>query len=50
MKDNNQYIDHEVRIRMLERVNQQIVARANAIIVIVTTGFLLPVLIKYFWG
>jgi hypothetical protein len=48
--NNETIIDHEVRIRMLERINQQLINRSNTLIIIVTTGFFLPVLIKYFWG
>lgn len=43
-------IDHEVRIRMLERINTQLISRSNAILVVVVSGFALPALIKYFWG
>jgi hypothetical protein len=48
--NDEQYIDHEVRIRMQERINEQLIKRANTILVVVVSGFLLPILVKFFWG
>lgn len=44
----DEYIDHELRIRMLEHVGKQTVTRLNALITIAVTGFAMPMLLKYF--
>ncbi len=44
----DEYIDHELRIRILEHTGQKTVARLNALITIAITGFALPMLVKYF--
>lgn len=44
----DEYIDHELRIRMLERIGQQTINRLNALITIAITGFAMPILVKYF--
>lgn len=43
----DEYIDHEIRIRMLEKVNQQLVTRMNALLTVAITGLLIPVVMKY---
>ena len=43
------YIDHELRIRMIERVNKQLVNRMNGLITIAVTAVILPILLKH-WG
>ncbi len=43
------YIDHELRIRMIERVNKQLVNRMNGLITIAITAVILPILLKH-WG
>lgn len=49
-KYNESYIDHEIRIRMIENVNKKNINRLNALITIVLTGFGMPMLFKYFVG
>ena len=46
----DEYIDHELRIRMLEHVNKQTISRLNMLITIAITGFAMPMLVKYFGG
>ena len=46
----DEFIDHELRIKMLEIVNKQTLYRLNALITIAVTGFAMPMLIKYFGG
>lgn len=42
------YIDHELRIRMAESVNKQLINRMNALITIAITAVIIPCLFKYF--
>lgn len=42
------YIDHELRIRMAETVNKQLINRINALITIAITAVIIPCLFKYF--
>lgn len=44
---NEEYVDHEVRIRMMEHLSKQMNGKLNAIITIAVTGFLLPTILKY---
>ena len=44
----DEYIDHEVRLRMLERLYEKLDIKMNAIITIAITGLLLPIILKYF--
>jgi len=43
-----EYIDHELRIRMLEHLSRQMNQKLNALITIAITGFILPLLLKHF--
>lgn len=43
-----EYIDHELRIRMLEHLSRQMNQKLNALITIAITGFILPLLLKNF--
>lgn len=43
-----EYIDHELRIRMMEHLNKQLNQKLNALITITITGFLLPLFLKHF--
>lgn len=43
-----EYIDHELRIRMLEILSKQMNKKMNALITIAITGFAMPMLLKYF--
>lgn len=43
-----EYIDHELRIRMLEILSKQMNNKMNALITIAITGFAMPMLLKYF--
>ncbi len=45
----DQFIDHEVRVRILERLSHEMNKKLNAIIGIVITGVVLPVVFKM-WG
>ena len=47
MTDKEQYIDHEIRIRLMEHLSKQMNNKLNALITIAITGFLLPMVIKY---
>ena len=42
------YIDHELRIRMAETVNKQLISRMNTLITIAITAVIIPCLFKYF--
>lgn len=42
------YVDHEVRIRMLERLSHQLNSKMNAMITIAITAVLIPLALKYF--
>lgn len=44
---NDEYLDHELRIRMLEHLNKTMNTKLNALITIATTGLFIPVLMKY---
>ncbi len=44
---NEQYLDHEIRIRMLEKTNQQLIIRMNALLTVAVSGFLFPAVLKY---
>lgn len=46
----DEYIDHELRIRMIELVNKQLNNKMNMLITIAITGFAMPMLVKYFGG
>ena len=43
----DEHIDHEVRIRMLERLYSNLNGKMNIVITIAITGVLLPVILKY---
>jgi hypothetical protein len=43
------YVDHEVRIRMLERLGHDLNVKMNTLIGIVITGFAMPLILKL-WG
>ena len=43
----DEYIDHEVRIKMLEQTCKQLNTKMNALITIAITGFILPIVIKF---
>ena len=43
----DEYIDHELRIRMLEHLSKSINNKMNALITIAVTGLFIPVLMKY---
>lgn len=45
-----EYIDHELRIRMLELLGKSTNYKLNALITIAITGFAMPMLVKYFGG
>jgi hypothetical protein len=40
------YIDHEVRIRMLEKLYGRMNSKLNGLILIAITGVIIPVLLK----
>jgi hypothetical protein len=44
----DEFIDHELRIRMLEIIGKQTVSRLNTLITIAITGFIMPVILKHF--
>lgn len=46
----DEYIDHELRIRMLEHLGRVMNYKLNALITIAITGFAMPMLVKYFGG
>ncbi len=46
----DEYIDHEVRIRVLDYQYKSVNYKLNALITIVITGFLMPMVFKYFAG
>lgn len=46
--DKEAYIDHELRIRMLEYLNDRMASRLIALITIAVTSIALPLLMKYF--
>ena len=41
------YIDHELRLRLLEHLSKSMNSKLNALITIAITGFALPLLVKY---
>lgn len=43
----DEYIDHELRIRMMEHLHKSINSKMNALITIAITGLIIPVLMKY---
>ncbi len=43
----DEYIDHELRIRILEHLSKQLNSKMNALITIAITGLFIPVLMKY---
>lgn len=43
-----QYIDHELRIRILEHLSKSTNKKLNALITIAITGFIIPMILKYF--
>lgn len=44
----DEYIDHELRIRVLEHLSKSMNYKLNALITIAITGFAMPMLLKYF--
>jgi hypothetical protein len=44
----DEYIDHELRIRMLEHLSKSMNYKLNALITIAITGFAMPMFMKYF--
>jgi hypothetical protein len=40
-------IDHEIRIRMLEELTKQINSKMNAGIMLLLTGIIIPIILKY---
>ena len=44
----DEYIDHEIRIRIQEHLSKSMNYKLNALITIVITGFVMPMLLKYF--
>lgn len=45
----DEYIDHEVRIRIQERLSHEINVKLNALIGVAITAVLIPVVLKM-WG
>lgn len=43
----DEYIDHELRIRLLEHLSKSMNHKLNALITIAITGLIIPVLMKY---
>jgi|CXWK01.1.fsa_nt_gi hypothetical protein len=43
----DEYIDHELRIRMMEHLYKSMNSKMNALITIAITGLIIPVLMKY---
>ena len=43
-----EYIDHELRIRMLEILNRQTLNRLNALITIAITSLAMPIVLRHF--
>jgi hypothetical protein len=48
-KTQENYIDHEVRIRMLEILNKKINLKMNAGLGLILSGIVVPILLKH-WG
>lgn len=46
--NNEEYIDHELRIRMLDILSKQMNNKMNALITIAIMGFAFPMILKYF--
>lgn len=46
----DEFIDHELRIRMMEHLNKTMNIKLNALITIAITGFAMPMLMKFFVG
>ncbi len=46
-EENEHYIDHEVRIRLLEHLVAQINTKMNASLVLITGSLVLPVVLKW---
>jgi hypothetical protein len=45
-----EYIEHEVKIRVLEYKYSAVNIKLNALITVMVTGFAMPMLLKYFGG
>lgn len=43
----DEYIDHELRIRLLEHLSKSMNSKLNALITIAVTSLVIPVLMKY---
>lgn len=43
-------VDHEVRLRVLERLSERMDTKLNALIVLAVGSFLAPVIFKLIWG
>ncbi len=44
----DEYIDHELRIRLLEHLGKQMNYKLNALITMLLTGFLFQMILQYF--
>jgi len=44
----DEYIDHEVRIRILEHLSKTMNYKMNALITIAITGFIMPLILNYY--
>ena len=49
MMTKDEYIDHEIRIRMMERLYEEMNKKLNALIGITITAVLIPLALKM-WG
>lgn len=45
--DRDDQIDHEIRIRMLEELTKQINTKMNTALMLLLSGVLIPLLMKY---
>lgn len=50
MKEKEDFINHEVRIRILQHISKQTNNKLNALITIAITGLIMPVILKYIFG
>ena len=44
---NDQYIDHELRLRMLEQLSKQVNSKMNTALMLILSGVLIPLILKY---
>jgi hypothetical protein len=44
---NSDFIDHEIRLRMLEKLTQQINTKMNTALMLLLSGVLIPIIMKY---